>query len=103
APAIIFDQRHRRFMPLRGDCRGPGNCFPVFHDGRQGVVSVGEEVGFDDDPFTGGAFDGVTAGIDLWRDVFDDHPAPAVFWEWMIHVFLLRRYTSFALPTGHRY
>jgi hypothetical protein len=49
-----------------------GSAIPIFHDPREEIVTVGEDVGAHRDALADGALDRKAASIDLRPDALDD-------------------------------
>jgi len=71
-PPVVPERAHTLLGP-RGSC-----MVPVAHDTGESVMAVGENVGLDGHLLSQGAVAGKPPAIDLRRNCFDDHAAPAV-------------------------
>jgi hypothetical protein len=72
APAVVAERSHLGFVPV-----GFADAAMLQQDAN-GVVPIGESVGFDDQLIAEHAFDGKATAVDLRTNVLDDGPAPAV-------------------------
>src|SRR5438874_1151877 len=72
APAIVAERRHARFTHLFF------RRMPILHDGGDEIVSVGEDVGFNDDAIADDTLRRKEAAVDLRLHSFDDYASTAV-------------------------
>ena len=78
-PAVVDQRAHGDFGPVVG-------AFAVREQrGGDGVVAVGEDVGFDADLVADGALGGEASGIDCGVDAFNDDALASVGFSQVLH------------------